>query len=107
MTYTITLADGRKIENLTMNGTNFVSQTKIDESIFKNNLSTVKINETTYHNLAFLQQMEWEDGTWYFILVEDTADSEESNEKVKELEAKVTELSDALTALLTGKEDEA
>ena len=105
MTYTITLADGRKIENLTMNGTNFVSQTKIDETIFKNNLSTVKINEKEYHNLTFLQQMEWEDGTWYFILIEETADSEESNEKIKELEAKVTELSDALTALLTGKEE--
>lgn|GEM_PF-3536781 len=37
--YTITLSDGRKLENLTVNGTNFVSKTKVDEEIFQNNLA--------------------------------------------------------------------
>ena len=69
--YTITLADGKKLENLDKNGNNYVSKTKIDESIFKNNLSKVTVSdgktETTYENVEFVQQMPWSDGTWYLV----------------------------------------
>ena len=69
--YTITLADGKKLENLDKNGDNYVSKTKVDESIFKNNLSKVTISdgetETTYENVEFVQQMQWSDGTWYLV----------------------------------------
>lgn len=69
--YTITLADGKKLENLDKNGDNYVSKTKIDESIFKNNLSKVTVSdgetETTYENVEFVQQMQWSDGTWYLV----------------------------------------
>ena len=60
--YTIILSDGRRLENLAVNGTNFVSKTKVDEEIFRNNLAAVKISdgktERAYENLAFVQQME-------------------------------------------------
>ena len=69
--YTITLADGKKLENLDKNGDNYISKTKVDESIFKNNLSKVTISdgetETTYENVEFVQQMQWTDGTWYLV----------------------------------------
>ena len=69
--YTITLADGKKLENLDKNGDNYVSKTKVDESIFKNNLSKVTVSdgetETTYENVEFVQQMQWFDGTWYLV----------------------------------------
>ena len=74
--YTITLSDGRKLENLTVNGTNFVSKTKVDEKIFQNNLASVVISdgktERTYENLVFIQQMEWADGTYYLAFREKT-----------------------------------
>ena len=67
--YTITLADGRKIENLDRNGDNYISSTKIDESLFKDNLSRIIIsdgkNETIYENVEFIQQMAWSDGKYY------------------------------------------
>ena len=66
MQYTITLADGRKLTGLTKNGDNFVSKTKVDESIFVNNLSTMKVSdgetEITMTDVQFIQQMEWVDG---------------------------------------------
>ena len=69
--YTITLADGKKLENLDKNGDNYVSKIKVDESIFKNNLSKVTVSdgetETTYENVEFVQQMQWSDGTWYLV----------------------------------------
>ena len=39
--YTITLANGTKLTGLDMNGTNYVSKEKVDETIFKDNLSTM------------------------------------------------------------------
>lgn len=74
--YTITLSDGRKLENLTVNGTNFVSKTKVDEKIFQNNLAAVVISdgktERACENLVFIQQMEWADGTYYLSFREKT-----------------------------------
>lgn len=78
MQYTITLADGRMISDLGKNGNNFVSKTKIDESIFEGNLSTMKIydgeTEETFTDMVFVQQMEWFDGTFYIVFREKTKD---------------------------------
>ena len=74
--YTITLADGKKLTGLDMNGTNYVSKEKVDETIFKDNLSTMKVSdgntETTYTDMVFIQQMEWDDGTFYLAFREKT-----------------------------------
>lgn len=74
MQYTITLADGRKLTGLTKNGDNFVSKTKVDESIFVNNLSTMKVSdgetEVVMTDVQFIQQMEWADGNWYLAFRE-------------------------------------
>lgn len=42
--YTITLSDGTKITDLTLNGNNFISKKAIDPAIFDANLSTVTIS---------------------------------------------------------------
>ena len=75
--YTITLANGTKLTGLDMNGTNYVSKEKVDETIFKDNLSTMKVSdgetETTYTDMVFIQQqMEWADGTFYLAFREKT-----------------------------------
>lgn len=76
MQYTITLADGRKLTGLSKNGDNFVSSEKVDETIFKDNLSTMKVSdgetEETFENTVFIQQMEWADGTFYLAFREQT-----------------------------------
>ncbi len=78
MQYTLTLANGYEIAGLSKNGDNFVSHQKIDENIFKNNLSIMKIsdenkNELILHDVELVQQMEWEDGTWYLAFRENPA----------------------------------
>lgn len=74
----ITLNDGTVIDNLTVNGTNFVSKDKVDESIFtKDNLKKVTINDTVYENLVFIQQMKLADG-YYIAFRQKTA---EENQK--------------------------
>lgn len=74
MEYTITLEDGRQIAGLGKNGDNYVSHTKVDESIFENNLKTMKVfdgeTETVYYDVEFIQQMQWNDGTWYMAFRE-------------------------------------
>lgn len=100
--YTITLSDGRKIKNLTVNGTNFVSKTKVDEKIFQNNLAAVVISdgktEKTYENLVFIQQMEWADGTYYLAFREKTR-TEMLLEKITENSTGMADVQDALVEL--------
>lgn len=72
--YKIKLHDGYEITGLKKNGTNFVSKTKIDESIFKNNLKTMTVideenKETEYHNVELIQQVQYADG-WYLAFIE-------------------------------------
>lgn len=71
--YTITLADGTKIDNLELNGNNFVSQLEIIENTFVGNLDIVTISdgktEKVMHNAELVQIAHYADG-WYFILRE-------------------------------------
>lgn len=100
--YTITLSDGRRLENLTVNGTNFVSKTKVDEEIFQNNLAAVKISdgktERAYENLVFIQQMEWADGTYYLAFREKTR-MELLTEEITENSTGMADVQDALVEL--------
>lgn len=63
--YTLTLADGTKLEILDINGSNYISAERVDESIFTDNLSTlVELNNETgeeivYRNVEFIQQQYW------------------------------------------------
>lgn len=41
--YKITLADGTALENLVLNGNNFIAQTAVDDAVFKDNMATVTI----------------------------------------------------------------
>ena len=100
--YTITLSDGRKLENLAVNGTNFVSKNKVDEEIFRNNLAAVKISdgktERAYKNLVFIQQMEWADGTYYLAFREKTR-MELLAEEITENSIGMADVQDALVEL--------
>ena len=100
--YTITLADGKKLTGLDMNGTNYVSKTKVDEGIFRNNLASVVISdgktERAYENLVFIQQMEWADGTYYLAFREKTR-MELLIEEITENGTVMTDVQEALVEL--------
>ena len=69
--YKITLADGTEIENLTLNGNNFVSKTPIDYTQFEDNLTRVTINDgdndDIHENMEFVGESVM-DGNYLFIL---------------------------------------
>ena len=100
--YTITLADGQKLTNLGINGNNYVSQTQIDESIFEDNLSTMTVsdgkNEDVYHDVEFIQQMQWMDGTYYLAFRELT----EQEKMIKNMIATIEEVNEMKSAIERG-----
>lgn len=69
--YTITLADGTVLDNLRLNGNNFISGAEITESIFTGNLSYVTImgpdGVEEYHNMALVQVKQY-GVEWWFVL---------------------------------------
>lgn len=73
-TYTITLADGTVLDNLKLNGDNFISNTAINADIFNENCSPVIIsdgvNSETHNNMEFVQVTEQEPGKYWFVLRE-------------------------------------
>ncbi len=96
---TIRLHDGREITGLKMNGTNFVSETKIDESLFVNNLKTMIViddenKETEYHNVELIQQVQYADG-WYSCFRELTADEIEKktiSDNITDIQVAIAEI---------------
>lgn len=73
----ITLADGTRLENLRLNGNNFISDTQITADIFNGNLSKVVIEGIEngkeviqeYEHMELVQIVHYEDG-YYFVLRE-------------------------------------
>lgn len=101
--YTITLADNTKLENLVLNGNNYISETVIEDSVFDNNLSTVKISDgTTTETFTDMRLMSnrVEGGKSWFVLGEKT----EQQKKEEEINRKIYEIEQAMYALLIGEE---
>lgn len=69
--YKITLADGTILENLRLNGNNFISATAVEAAVFKGNCSPVVINDGTadeiHDNMELIQVTET-NGEYWFIL---------------------------------------
>lgn len=76
--YTVTLTDGTILENLVLNGNNFISETPLDASIFENNLRTVHITgpnvDETFENLDLASLRE--DGGKYWLVLRSLSDQE-------------------------------
>ena len=96
--YTITLTDGKQITNLELNGTNYVSEVRVDEHMFEHNLTKVKIsdgeNGILYDDLIFIQQMEI-DGKYYLAFRAKTQ-NEKLAEIIKKNASSVTDMQMAL-----------
>ena len=87
--YKIILKDGTVIDNLTMNGNNYVSPTEIDSSIFtRKNLSSIVVNhgekDETLTNQIFVQETHMADG-YYFVF-----------RQMTDVEISITDIQEAL-----------
>lgn len=69
--YKITLADGTVIDNLKLNGNNFVSLVEIDETIFNGNCLKVTISdgekEDTHTNMELVQITKMGEEYWFVL----------------------------------------
>lgn len=83
--YTITLEDGTQIENLRLNGNNFISDKKINASVFDGNLGKVVISDgeydETHTNMALVQVTKM--GSEYWFILRDIPEDELRNAKLR------------------------
>lgn len=97
--YKITLANGVILDNLELNGNNFISSKVIQNDIFENNLNTITINDgevdTIYYNMRLMSNRVAADGRSWFVL------GEKSEQEVREelLQQKIEELTGAILEL--------
>ena len=103
--YKITLADGTTLENLVLNGNNFIAAAVVDDSVFKDNMATVTIT-----NLDDESTEQIEDGVLLSNIVRDgkswlVLGQKSAEQKAQEArDNEIAELRQAMTVLLTGKE---
>ena len=96
--YKLILADGTELTGFTKNGDNYIRKEKVDESVFKDNLSTLEITDgeetITMHNAELNQQVEDADG--FHICFRELSAQELQN---KVTESNVTDIQVALAEL--------
>lgn len=102
-TYTVTLSDGSKIENLTLNGNNFISKERVTESQFDGKLKGVTITdsdgkEEKHEDMFLVQVTHPNDTEWWFIL----ADKFKDQIKQEQLEQSIAHLTDIIIELSMG-----
>ena len=81
--YTIKLYDGTVLDNLILNGNNFISDKIIPDDIFTDNLNEVEIsdgeNTQIYQDMALVANRVIDGKSW-FILAEKTPEQKEKEE---------------------------
>lgn len=103
--YKITLADGMTLENLVLNGNNFIAQTAVDDAVFKDNMASVTITnleDGTAEQIedGVLLSNIVRDGKSWLVLGQKSAEQKAMEARYKE----ISELRRAMTVLLTGKD---
>lgn len=100
--YTITLSNGTKLENLELNGNNYISEQIIEDSVFEGGLDTVEISDgkttETFTDMRLMSNRV-DNGKSWFVLGEKTAQQKKDEALSLELE----EMRQAMNALLTGE----
>lgn len=84
--YKVILADGHIIEDLELNGNNYISRTELTEDIFKNNLAPVIITgpeelEELHPRMKLIQLMQY--GNEYWFILDDISEREISEAKLR------------------------
>ena len=90
----IKLQNGIVLDNLTLNGNNYISENLIDSSVFENNLGLIYIDEVEHKNIKLIQNVVYEGKSW-FILSEKT-EEELLKERLKSTEDAMLMLMDMI-----------
>lgn len=103
--YKITLSDGTTLENLELNGNNFIASAVVDDAVFKDSMASVTITNlddesTEQIEDGVLLSNIVRDGKSWLVLGQKSAEQKEQEAKDKE----IAELRRAMAVLLTGKE---
>ena len=100
--YQITLHDGTVLDELELNGNNFISEKVIDDSVFSGNLDTVTISngETTetYTDMKLLSNRV-DNGKSWFVLGEKTEQEKAMERLVSILNVNAESITDVQLAL--------
>ena len=100
--YRITLNDGTVLDDLELNGNNFISEKVIDDAVFSGNLDTVTISngETTetYTDMKLLSNRV-DGGKSWFVLGEKTAQEKAMERLVVALSVNAESITDVQLAL--------
>lgn len=97
--YKITLANGVVLDNLELNGNNYISSQIIENDVFENNLTTITVSngeiDTVYSNMRLMSNRVAADGRSWFVL------GEKSEQEVREelLQQRIEELTGAILEL--------
>ena len=95
--YTVQLSDGTKLENLELNGNNFVAKNIIDDDAFNGKLSKITITDEdtgtvqTIKDAILVQNMSYDGIHSYFILGE-KSEEEKTTTDIQEALAELYEL---------------
>lgn len=92
-TITITLADGTVLENIGINGNNYISDEEISASVFEDNLHKVEIYDSateqtqTLHDAELVQLVKYDEEYWFIFREKTSAelDLDALNSAVMEL----------------------
>ena len=100
--FTITLADGTKLENIELNGNNYIAEGVLDDAVFKDNLSTVTITDgettATYEDMVLLSNRV--DGGRSWIVLGEKSAQQKAMERINALiDANADSLTDLQVAL--------
>lgn len=100
--YKITLADGTKLENLELNGNNYIAEGVVDDSVFKDNLATVTITDgtetTTYEDMVLLSHRV-DGGRSWIVLGEKSAQDKAMERIYSMLSSNADSITDVQVAL--------
>lgn len=98
--YKLKLQDGTEIQNLDINGNNFVSKTKISDTVFENNLKTVEITDVETGETTILRDCEIVHnkryGNEWFLVIREIPAEKKRN---LQLNDDVTSIQEALTEI--------
>lgn len=101
-TWKITLADGTSLEELELNGNNYISSTAVTEETFAGNLSTVTIegpDGSEVHEDMKLVQITQVGEKYWFILTEKTTEEKQKELVAAALATNVSSITDLQLAL--------
>ena len=100
--YKITLNDGTVLDDLELNGNNFISEKVIDDSVFSGNLDTVTISNgettVTYTDMKLMSNRV-DGGKSWFVLGEKTAHEKDMERLVAALSVNSESITDVQLAL--------